>query len=107
MEVMKPWTNSYKTTRRHQPHWTYESLLSNILICKKKTVDFLFEKKVLKKERMCKICSSPMTLSKCASKTYIEEVGFRCRTTGKQDLNRHDVWDSVKVNSMIRVMLNR
>ena len=76
---LKPWEQSYRKRRSRRKFWTYDRLNSQVLSSKQKTVEFLFDKGLLKREQDCPVCAKPMKLSKCSIRHSSEEVQFRCQ----------------------------
>ena len=75
----KSWQPSYGKRRSRRKIWTYDRLKSEVLYSKWKTVEFLFEKGLLKRDQECPVCAKQMKLSKCSVRHAGEEVQFRCQ----------------------------
>ena len=78
-KMAQEWRLSYATRRTGRENWTYDSLSNEVLVSKKKTVDFLMEKGVLKETQFCPVCSAKMNITKCSEEKAVEEVQFRCQ----------------------------
>jgi hypothetical protein len=91
-----PWPKSSKILNRKEcKNWNYDKLSDEVLHSKRKTIQFLFDRKVLKEDRSCEICETPLNLETCSPSVYIEEQFFRCQNKK----NKHSYLESLKKGS--------
>ena len=76
--AQKAWRLSYASRRTKHDIWIYDALNNEVLSSKEATIDFLMEKRVLKRFQQCPKCLEMMQMSKCSEKDAVEEVQFRC-----------------------------
>jgi hypothetical protein len=76
----KQWPVSYSKVKTETKFWNYDSLFAKVLSGKKKTIQFLTDRKVLCSSNVyCLSCDNIMNISNCLTSKYQEGSAYRCQ----------------------------
>ncbi|XP_028412951.1 uncharacterized protein LOC114535832 [Dendronephthya gigantea] len=87
---------SYKRKKKDSNgRWTYDRLKDEVLVSKRRVIDWLMERKLIAKIRLCPLCDGEMKLVDCSDRSD----GCKCECRRQSEGKRHKVELAIRKGS--------